>query len=533
MIREVNRVIRYESMLQSDRDWLQKAVIEKKYWSLYFFCKFFLGYHDIIPTVHLLYAEFLDDDENQYKLALMPRDFIKSWILRGKMVLDYLRNPNERILLAMSTEDLVRNASEQIRAIMTRNELVRYVWPDLVPMEGSEDRWTIKAQTLPRTLDAPEATFTYAGVKTELVSGHFDRIYLDDIYAKEASESPESARKVFSFHAGCQALLNHPRRSTISLTATRWAVDDLSGAIMGDKKQFTDELVFRAEGDPRYVCLKRAAIENGEAIWPERFDLDVLAEMERGYENQGLGYFFAFQHLNNPIDQKVVEFPKQRQWTRGDGYEIKLHQPDGTFIIVDERHLYRTMTIDPAYTGKKRGDDCAICVIGSHPEGYRINLYSYVARITITEFREKILACIMENERKNMPLARVGMETNSQQLAAKLYIDEKARERKVYIPWYPLKTSPLASKEHRIRQMIPLCSEGMYYTHDRFHSANQEMKIFPASRKDNWLDAFSYQPQLWGVSSREKVVEEMEKWPGEFDTEFVTHPHKGIEGYGG
>jgi hypothetical protein len=526
-------------MLQSDVDWLRQMVVEKRYWSLYFFCKFFCGYHDLAPKVHLLYTEFLDDDENQYKLALMPRDFIKSWIQRAKIFLDYLRNHDERILLVMSTEDLVRNASEQIRAMAMKNQIIRHVFPEVRIAENEAERWTIKAQTLPRIVDAPEGTFNYAGVKTELVSGHFDRIYLDDIYAKEASESVEAARKVFSMHAGCQALLNHPKKSTITQTATRWAVDDLCGTIMGEEKQYTSELVFRAEGDPRYVCLKRSAIENGEAIWDDRFDLEVLKEMERGYEAQNMGHFFAFQHLNNPIDAKVVEFPIPRKWTRGKDYTILLNQPDGSQIPIDERDLYRTMTMDPAYTGKKRGDDCAICIIGSHSEGYRINLYSKIFRLGLQEFREKVIRVIWESERKGLPIARVGMETNAQQLATKLYIDEKANDAsteygKVRIPWQPIKVVSEGSKHNRIRQMIPYVAEGMYYTHPDFIDANNEMKIFPASKtRDNWLDAFAYQPQIWSTSYREKIPQEIEEWPGEYDPQLAMLTQKDTEGYGG
>lgn len=521
-------------LTNQDADWLRKTFTGDEYWHLYFFNKVALQMVDLSPDVHLLYCEFLDDPRNHYKLAMMPRDFVKSWILRGKAIRDYLRDNNVRILIAMATEELSRNASEQMANIMTRNALIRFLFPDMTPQEGSDDRWTSKSRTLPRTIDAPEPTWQYAGVKTELVSGHYDKIFLDDVFAKEAADSLEVANKVFSFNAACEPLLNDPATSEVIQVCTRWAMDDLAAKIMGESKQETDALVFRADGDPRYVCLKRSAIEDNKAIWPERFPIDVLADKERGFANQGLAHYFAFQYLNNPIDARVVEFPQPQYWERIGDFALKLFKRDGTTVIVDERDLYRTMTIDPAYTGKKRADDSAVCIMGSHPEGYRINLLSTVERLPIDKFVEKIVDVVFSAAARGLPLARVGIETNAQQLATRQYIQEIARKRNVYIPWHDIHVGTVNSKQHRIRQMIPLVAEGMYFTHASFMAANKEMQIFPASKKDNWLDAFAHQPQLWGVASREQVQEEdVVPWKiDEYEPESVSRGQRPV-GYGG
>ncbi len=522
-------------------EWLRWACTSDEYWSLYFFCKVILGYKDLIPEVHLLYCEFLDSKDSNYKLAMMPRDFVKSWILYAKAIRDYLRDHDRRMLLAMSTEDNARKASEYIANVFTKNKLLRMLFPEAVPNTEDKDRWEVKARTLPRHTDAPEPTFTFAGVKTELVSGHYDDIFLDDIFAKEASESPDIAARVFSMVAACEALRNDPKTSGIIHTCTRWSMDDVAARIIGFDKQQTDEKIFRAEGDSRYICLKRSVVEDGQPIWPQKFPNEELAKLEKGYEAQGVGYFFAFQHMNNPIDARVVEFPTPRHWERDDKGNIILLQPDGKEpIVIREKDLFLTMTIDPGYKEKKKNDDSAICVIGSHPAGYRINLFSWNGKLSPQKMIRQIVNVVNDFESKGRPLAAVGMETNSTQVAFQQWIKETANAMGVYIPWRPIKTSTQKSKHSRIRQMISCVADGYYYTHHKFVSANNEMRMFPASRRDNWLDAFAYQPQLWGVASREEEVDEEQSVPwarsireGHPEDLYGRREPEEVEGYGG
>lgn len=496
-LRHAERLVNMSRIPQKDIEWLRSAFTSDEYWALYFFCKVGLGYKDLTPDVHLLYCEFLDSKESRYKLAMMPRGFVKSWVLYGKAVREYLKNQNIRILLAMSTEENARKASEFIGNVYTKNRLIRALFPWSTPNTDSSERWEVKARTLPRDMDAPEPTYTFAGVKTELVSGHYDHIYLDDVFAKEASESVDVANKVFTFVASCEPLRNDPRTSEVIHTCTRWSMDDQAARIMGVDKQQTEDLVFRAEGDRRYICLKRSAIENGKPIWPDKFSEEELSNLERGFESQGQGYFFAFQYLNNPIDARVVEFPAPRYWERTDKGGIALHHTDGKPVknkeghpvVLKEKDLTLTMTIDPAYKEKKSNDDSAICVMGSHPEGYRINLYSWTGKLPPAKMIRQIIGVVREFELKGRPISAVGMETNAAQVAMQQWVKETASAMGVYIPWRPLKTSTNTTKQHRIRQMIPIVADGFYYTSSKFITANQEMKMFPASRRDNWLDA--------------------------------------------
>lgn len=546
-IAEAKRALRRRHQLKvlppEDLDWIRAASVADTYWSLYFFCKIVLRYCEIKPDIHLLYTEFLESKASNYKLAMMPRGFVKSWILYAKAIRDYLRDNNVRVLLAMSTEENARKASEFISNQFTRNQLIRYLWPENVPTDQSGDRWTMKARTLPRTIDAPEPTYTFAGVKTELVSGHYDKIFLDDVFAKEASESEEVANKVFSFIASCAPLRADPATSEIVQTCTRWAVDDPAGKIMGFEKQNTDELVFRALGDPQYICLKRAAIEHGKPIWPERYPEKELAALERGFESSGQGHFFAFQYLNNPVDARVVEFPLPRYWDRDKSGDILLRQPDGQDIVIQERHLYRTMTIDPAYKTKKSHDDAAICVLGTHQEGYIVNLFSWVGKLGPSDLAEKIVQTVKESFDKGFPLAAVGLETNAQQLAFKILVGKAADRAGVHIPWRDLKTGPETTKYTRIRHMVGHVASGAYYTSSRFVMPNREMKMFPASRKLNWLDAFAYQPQLWPQFHLEPVeIPEEDRLPWRAFTPSDMDPNhpllrsanpSEVEGYGG
>lgn len=501
-------------------DWLRAVCLDQnRHWSLWFFAKVIVGYPDLAIDPHLEMCEFLQSERWTHKLLLCPRDSLKTSLIIAYEVREVLRDPHARVLHSMATEDNAAESAQFVDDIFKQNEFLQAVFPDRIPDFGAVN-WRKMEKTCPRQLELRGPSFRWAGTRTKVTGYHYTHIIADDLIEEAAANSEAEHRKVVSFISNFEPLLiNTPRRrGKILFTGTRWSTIDYYATIMGEMKQHTKQKLFRADGDPRFVCMKRSALENGKLFWPERLGLDDLAAKRKALQNQGDGHKYFLWYLNEPCDPGLREFPEPNRWFyTPDKASIMLysdHGPyKGTKMKIDPRDLFRTMTVDVACKTGKRNDPSAITVVGSHPMGWRVVLYAWDGKVEELELCLRILEIHKRAWEEGRPITYCGIEDAQTQWMLAGFIRERAKDDRykgIPITLKPLKHGS-RGKGDRIRGLKPYITDGWMFSHDKWIGLNQELQLFPYGNRQNIIDALAYQEQIWSTST----FEDPEEYPPE------------------
>ena len=273
--------------------------------SLYVFAKGVLGLTLLTPSLHLPVCAGLTAIPPYRKLRLLPRDHLKTSIIRSLMM-HILLQPKDanlyfpgkegasvRILFAAET---AQNAENQLSWISTQYEdaqLLRGLWPHLV-WHGNAQRlskkWNQQAIQLPRSEIFPEASIETIGVGGAVTGRHYDVMVKDDLISYAAANSPTIMHDAIQWHKTSRALLHDAEKGLEYMIGTRWAVGDLWQHII--------------ENDPSVDVVVRAAIENGKPIFPELFSLKTLLRIERE-----LGpALFSLLYMNSAVNASLTDF---------------------------------------------------------------------------------------------------------------------------------------------------------------------------------------------------------------------------------
>ena len=509
---------------------LRRAVLE----DTFLFNKVVMGFADIDIDPHYGLCEFLDKREWKRRMLLAPRGSIKSWNARGWMIQQVCRNPNIRILYVMSSEEVAKSASRFIDQTFRRNPMLRWLFPDVIPDFKSAE-WGVLHRTVQRDKDMGESTFTFGGIGTGYVGLHFDVIILDDVIEEEAAQSETVMKVAIEWFSNCEPLLDEINPDAqIMVVGTRWHLRDLYSMIMGEKKQNTEQLVFRAEGNASYMVMKRSAMEFGKPFWGRMFGEAKLAIKKAALEAQGMLSRYYLWYMNNPIAEENCEFPRQsiRYWNWApNGGRITLFRPPDQAIELDPRSLRFTMAVDPAFETGRQFDESAISVIGSHSKGHRILFHAWTGQLKIVALRDKIVGLVARFHEAGIPIADLAIERVGGQRILIPYVREELKRRGIHCKINEdIKRSPHVAKNNHIRSFIQVVAGGWYYTHTQFLGPNQEMETFPNGKK-NFLDTLVYQTQIWHQADTEEEYE----WYDREDDEEEEHElgTEVREGYGG
>lgn len=277
--------------------------------SLYVFAKGVLGLTRLTPTLHKPGCDWLMTTPPYRKLLLWPRDHLKTSIVSRALSLHALIQPrgkspylptkdgqpfagqDARILLAGET---AANAEKQLGWIELQcegNARLRALWPHLMwdsPRKQAK-AWNATAMVLPRTVDFPEASIETIGVGGAVTGRHYDIMIKDDLATFDAANSAVIMQQAIDWHEASRALLDDPETGVEFTVGTRWAVFDLYDHIIRD--------------DPSVAVLVRAAIEDGQPIFPEMFSLATLDEYKKR-----LGVLFPLLYMNTAIDAAISDF---------------------------------------------------------------------------------------------------------------------------------------------------------------------------------------------------------------------------------
>lgn len=437
--------------------------------NLFFFCKAILGMKDLVLHVHGEMCLLLQDQSKAKVKITLPRSHLKSSIGSiGFPIWSAVNDPNIRILIAQNTYGNATKKLNEIRSHFESNEMFKLLFPELLPKKNQT--WKTDSLCVPRTINAPESTFEAAGVKTAVVSRHYDIIIEDDTVAPDFDElgmenlapTKEDIDLAIGWHRLVAPLFVNPKESRNIVIGTRWFERDLLSWIDENEKYF--------------VSYSRTARENGKPIWPERFDDEVLQQLEHSMGP----YLFSCLYMNNPLSSSDQVF--QLQW-------INYYDKEDQDIIV-------TTTVDPggdpSVAKSKDIDYNAVVTTGKSTSTGRV----FVLEVTRERLNSsQLIDKIFEHVRKWKPVM-VGIEAQGYQHQLLHWIEEKRRALNQPIVVKPI-TNNKRSKEARIRGLQPLFAAGMVFFRRHQQPIVSELLAFPRGAHDDMIDALSMQLPMW------------------------------------
>lgn len=478
--------------------------------SLYFFAKNLLGYSDMTPGCHGPLCTFLDDNPSKYKLTLMPRGHFKTSVATiGRNLQKVMRNPNERILLANETSTNAQRFLSAIRQHVESNRKFRAVYSHRLPKDTRKmAHWNNESLSFPRTWMGPEPTIDTCGMTGAMTSRHYTHLCVDDPISEEATKSAAVMQNVITRIDKIVSLMVKPEEDTFDLTGTRWAVFDVYSWF---QKSYGKKLA-------RFV---RAAIEDGEPIFPELISLETLAQART---NMG-EYMFSCLYMNNPRVSDMQDFNVQDlmfwRWS-ADGESVVLYNTDGEASkLWHISQLDITVTVDLAVSEKITSDRNAVITVGASPDGEAIVLDCFAKRCSPLEVIEHLFWIHDKYHAR-----AYGIESVAYQKAFKYFLRAEMEKRGVYMNIEDVKALPSKrgtgnnTKELRIRGLQPILATRRLYVDPKMHILRNEMADFPLGEHDDALDALSMQLTMWrnimSIERRTKYLASEEQFLASF-----------------
>lgn len=455
----------------------------------YFMCKGVLGMKDLSPQIHGPMCQLLDNESNRFLRFILPRTWFKSSVVSvGFPIRSACKNPNIRICVAQNTATNAVRKLKEIDDHFMKNAVFRSLFPELIP--GKDQTWKTMEKEVPRSEPSPDPTFDGVGVRTAVVSRHYNLIIEDDTVSPDADEVTadnvvpvkEDIEKAIGFHTKLVPFFVNPTKDRIIVVGTRWFEHDL--------------LSYIKDKEPWFKSYERAMIEkdgfadeNGLPAWPERFPQSVIDQ----YRASVGPYMFSCLYQNQPMSGSQMMF--QLDW-----FERYDTEPLGLFV---------TTTVDPAgdpATAKGKPDYCAIVTTGKDMRSGKI--YVLEAKRGLWnpgQCIDELIATV-----KMWHPLKVGIESNAYQRTLVYWTMERQRT-EGFFRIEPL-THNRNSKIARIGGLQPVIADKkLLFRNSQMWLINELLSCTQSEilgKNDDGADALSMHLPFWKLT---QATEELER----------------------
>lgn len=486
---------------------------------LFWFADVVLGYGQLVPLTvpaHYAMARFVEHatgvralDDAHYRLVSVPRGVGKSTLItKARAIQLTLKYPGIALLIANEKQELANAFLDEIKKQFEGNEFLRALFPERIPTDFLRN-WSAERATLPREASRSEPTFQTIGVGGAITGVHPDVIFVDDAISREAMENARAGNwgimeKVNRWINQLRPLLNYNfAEYEICFLGTRWWQGDSYEHIERSFGYGEPERVYLlktrlADGSTQTLrafrrgdlaVFRRAIIEDGVCIFPEKYTMDALAKIRVADE-----LLYAANFMNNPTDQLVATF--KTQWLRYFEYtapnQLHFTDRDGKDRYVLTQDLDCILSVDPAFGETSESHSRAATVLtGSTEDGHRMILEAAAKKGGAEALTQDILALCATWHPRKLLIERAG-----QQAAFILYVKQAMDRAGV---WTPLEeVSPGGRKKDvRIATLEPYFQRGILYVQKTQLDFLREYDTFPRGEFKDLLDALAYQPPFW------------------------------------
>ncbi len=446
---------------------------------LFFFAKAICGYKDMTKRTHQEFCDWLvktGEGEGSRQMGLMPRLHFKTTINQADLIRRLIINPEEQILIVNESSENAESMLGEIKELILDRQLLGSMYPEIIPTEKRAQTWNSKQIVIPRKYPHRMPSIDTAGITSKITSRHYDFIYCDDLIAEEAFYSPTVMRKAIKFVNRLISLTVSPRASRIRVIGTRWAFSDVYSHIMDTMS---------------YDTFIRKAIVLGpdgpEPFFPERNTMEIFQNIIENDPEQ-----WATQHANDPLDTSVADFKKSwlQYFTVGPDYAIRWTDDEGVMHRQPISDLRVYIHVDPSAGDTATGDQTGIVVIGINHLRQIFVLDCWEHRVDPLAQREKIL------ELANFWHPRmVSIEKNAYQVSLRYSVEEKAKERGIYINLRDYLAPSSKSKGARVRSALqPLFSTRRVWVRRGMLNFVERFLHFGKDDNDHLLDAMAQGP---------------------------------------
>lgn len=227
--------------------------------------------------------------------------------------------------------------------------------------------------------------------------------------------------------------------------------------------------------------------EDGESIWPERFPMERITQIEEEYRSVGNINGFYQEYMN--IAQSPESAPFKPEWIKLHHYDYEIRTGQGCMVrtVAEEEKVIPVEVycgVDPASSLSMRADFFVIAVIGVDAEGNHYIIDIFRERITPDKQPQKIL----DMYKKYRP-RRMKIETTGYQEALRTAVRVLMREDDVYIPGLESGVKPRTRKSERLMSLVPMFAKGQFYFRPQDLEAQKEFMSYPKGKHDDVMDA--------------------------------------------
>jgi predicted phage terminase large subunit-like protein len=269
--------------------------------------------------------------------------------------------------------------------------------------------------------------------------------------------------------------------AAIIVIQTRWHADDLSGRLISEME---------SGGEPWTVINLPAIAEaddalgrmEGEALWPERYSLEKLREIEATIGP----YWFAalYQQRPIPVGKGLFNREDTRRFTESE-IAYHLQQQDGSVVIVPKSMCIRFSTMDLAVSTKTSADFTVIGTFALTPNKELLTLDIRRQRLEGPDQLPLIQSVYMDYRPAQIYIERTGYQLSIIQQAVR-----------AGLPVLPI--SPDGDKISRALLAAARHKAGALYfpTYAPWLGGQEgletELYTFPAAKHDDQVDVISY-----------------------------------------
>lgn len=514
------------SFKKGDEQWtkLRKRALSDLFW----LSDVVLGYGTLVPLTiptHRLMIRFAERktgapilDDAHIRLISVPRGVGKTaGVTISKTIQDSLRDPEGSTMLANENQENSNAFLGEIAGHFETNEFLRALFPDIIPEEPRKSqKWSAESLNLVRKTSRKEPTIFTVGVGGTKTGMHPDRIICDDVISREAMENArvgsfQIMEKTNRWINQLRPLINYSAPWwEICFIGTRWWVGDSYEHVerafgYGEERQMIRLKQKLEDGSTQVLdniyrvgdlaVFKRAIIEHGQSIFPEKLDMDALSKI-RLIDPE----LFAANYLNEPATDLTAQF--KQDWLRYFHWAtpdvVRYTNPAGKDISVHKMDLDCVLSVDPAFTeGQDHKSRQAIILTGTDPDGIHLLLVAQASKQSVEAF----IGDIVESVRKWKP-RKLLIERAGQQIAFIMLVKERLLQAGLMVPVEEVAPGG-KKKEMRIQTLEPYFQRGTFYVEKSMHDFLNEYATFPRGEFKDLLDALAYQAPSWrsGISA--------------------------------
>jgi len=402
----------------------------------------------------------------QFLILTMPPRHGKSQLVSRHLPAWYLgKHPERSVVVATYNDDFAKDFGADVRGIVT-SSAYKQVFPGARLQRGGT------AKDRLQTTQGGMATFVGLGGTLTGRGAHL--LVIDDVIkSNEEARSKAYRDRAWDWFTKV-AMTRRMGPKLVVITFTRWHEDDIIGRLTDPNNEHFSHALARkikiidlpAVAGPDDPLGRR----EGEALWPERYDLDFLEE-QRALDPLG----FEALYQQRPSVADGVLFRREH---------VRFYDPAG---LPDNLRVY--CASDHAVTTNQRSDSTVLLKVGVDKQNNIYLLDCWWRKARTPEVVEAMLEMARAGEPPLVWWAEKGHITQS----IGPFLRKRMEETGTFIN--VVDVTPVADKEQRAQSIAARLAMGyVHFPRDKpwVSQAVEQMMAFPNGKHDDFVDTLAW-----------------------------------------